>query len=183
VAGGAIALLAWLKGRIDRPMQDAMLPVLENLWSQAFDLGVQFAEDQVGPVHLDPQVKRELLDRLGREWARQISQTRIDRIAEVLRSGGDGSAVQAILDDPEGADLVVRTEAVRAFTEGARAAYEAAGVPEVEWETSHDANVCPNCQANEDAGPQPLGKPFPSGAIQPPQHPRCRCILIPARKS
>jgi hypothetical protein len=49
----------------------------------------------------------------------------------------------------------------------------------VEWVTAEDGRVCEFCDANEAAGPQFPGQTFPSGATQPPQHPRCRCAILP----
>jgi SPP1 gp7 family putative phage head morphogenesis protein len=90
------------------------------------------------------------------------------------------AAIEAIMSDPAAVELIARTEIARAFSVGSLAVYEAAGIPDVRWLTSGDANVCPNCAANEAIGPVPLGTIFPSGASAPPQHPRCRCELIPA---
>lgn len=158
--------------------------VLENLWSQAFNEGVQLAESLTGPVSLDPMAKRDLIDEFGSQWVREIAKTRTDQIAAILAAGGTEAsltaAIEAVMNDPAAAELIARTEIARAFSAGASAVYAAAHVPEVLWLTSGDSRVCPHCAANEAAGPVSLGKPFPGGAIAPPQHPRCRCILIPA---
>lgn len=71
------------------------------------------------------------------------------------------------------------TEVTRAMQEAAMAHYRRTGIHVVSWITENDDRVCPACMANEEAGPHPLGVPFPSGAIAPPDHPRCRCALVP----
>jgi hypothetical protein len=58
--------------------------------------------------------------------------------------------------------------------------YAESGVAEVEWSTAEDAKVCPRCDEAEEAGPVPIGTPFPGVEVPaPPGHPRCRCAPIP----
>jgi len=53
--------------------------------------------------------------------------------------------------------------------------YRSNGVEYKAWLTVGDANVCEDCQTNEDEGPIPIDQEFPSGDDAPPQHPDCRC--------
>ena len=91
------------------------------------------------------------------------------------------AAILALLASEIAAIRIVQTEVTRGQAAGAAAIYRDAGVQRVEWVTAEDARVCDFCDANEAAGPVFLGQAFPSGAIQPPQHPRCRCALVPAQ--
>ena len=57
--------------------------------------------------------------------------------------------------------------------------YLASTVSELQWLVDDSPNVCPVCLANERAGPLPAGTAWPSGAQNVPQHPRCRCSIVP----
>ena len=88
--------------------------------------------------------------------------------------------LESALDNPARAGLVAQTEIARAQSAASMALYRETGTDRVEWSTAMDAKVCPLCDANEAAGSWPTGEAFPSGAVMPPQHPRCRCALLPA---
>lgn len=129
----------------------------------------------------------DLIRAYGPAWVDQITHTLLTRIAKVLAKS-DGvtedeliARLKAILGDPDSAERIALTEITRAAGEAAVEVYRAAGVPEVIWVTDPASNVCALCDANEAAGPRFLGTPFPSGAIAPPQHVRCRCALLPYR--
>lgn len=98
--------------------------------------------------------------RSPREIARQISK-RVDGIGKVR------------------ADLLARTEIIRAHAEATLNEYETHGARsvaiEAEFSTAGDARVCPQCASLE-------GKVFSITAARGliPQHPRCRCAWIPA---
>lgn len=76
------------------------------------------------------------------------------------------------------ADVIARTEIIRAHAEGQLDAFDRLGVSEigveVEWSTAGDERVCPECEDME-------GKIFSvddaHGMI--PLHPQCRCAFIP----
>lgn len=79
------------------------------------------------------------------------------------------------------ATVIVRTELVRAHSEGQLDALEMLGETEVgvmaEWITAHDGKVCPRCKALEG---QTFSITDARGML--PLHPRCRCAWIPLRK-
>jgi SPP1 gp7 family putative phage head morphogenesis protein len=78
------------------------------------------------------------------------------------------------------AEMVARTETAFADVKGNMIAYRDSGlVAGKEWVTAHDDKVSDECQANEDAGVIGLGDSFPSGAEEPPEHPNCRCDVLP----
>lgn len=80
-------------------------------------------------------------------------------------------------------DLIANTEIARANSQGALISYKRAADTGVdakkEWDTSGSAEVCDDCQANEDEGPIDLDDDFPSGDDAPPGHPNCNCALVP----
>jgi SPP1 gp7 family putative phage head morphogenesis protein len=70
------------------------------------------------------------------------------------------------------AQLVVRTETMRAYREGQRAVYEAhPDVPEWMWVAALDGRSCAACWAKH-------GSRFPSSTRQA-AHPGCRCVMVP----
>jgi SPP1 gp7 family putative phage head morphogenesis protein len=131
---------------------------------------------------------------------RSIAQSRVGELAAVLEatlasdvtsispegplpprlSVGDlARQLQQVLDNPANAEMVAWSEIARAQSAAAMSVYRQAGTERVEWSTAEDARVCPACDADEAAGPVPLGQPFPSGHTMPPGHPNCRCALLP----
>src|SRR6185312_16021124 len=79
----------------------------------------------------------------------------------------------------ERAELIARTEIIRANGQGQLAALKSSGVVEKKgWSVSGEATVCDECQANEDAGGIDLDDDFPSGDDAPPGHPCCECALV-----
>lgn len=79
------------------------------------------------------------------------------------------------------AEMIARTETIRAFHQAAVEEYRQWGVLGIEvlgeWRTAHDGKVCPNCASME-------GKVFTLNEIEfmIPAHPFCRCFVIPVIK-
>ena len=127
-----------------------------------------------------------LLDQAG-VVIKSIAATELDRLARILAIGtvrGASAAdlarvISEFLSDQSRAEMIVATELARAANAAAVAAYRQAGIEQVIWVTAEDARVCALCDANEAAGPWPLGEAFPSGDVMPPAHPRCRCAIVP----
>ena len=122
----------------------------------------------------------ELAAVLEATLASDITQREMDQPVPVTNSVQSLTAqLVQVLDNPRNAELVAWTEIARAQSSAALRIYAEDGITHVEWSTAEDARVCPLCDANEAAGPVPAGAAFPSGAVFPPQHPRCRCALLP----
>lgn len=82
------------------------------------------------------------------------------------------------------ARLIARTETLRAAAEGNRELWRQAKAKgligddaEVEWNTTGQENVCPECD-ELDGETAPVGGTFPGGIEGPPLHPACSCVLI-----
>jgi len=88
------------------------------------------------------------------------------------------SQLEAVLDNPNNAELVAQAEIGRAQAHAARELYAVNGVTEVEISTAHDAKVCPICLAAAAVGPHPVGTP-PMVLL----HPRCRCAELAVLRS
>jgi hypothetical protein len=171
-----------LEQGIDSALRNALTPVLTQLWSAAWSIGAESAAAAAGATA--PQFNaRDFMERWGHQWVNQVVHTRLQALAKILAEGPDdttglAAAVSACLSNQGAAELVALTEVTRAVNIAASEAYRQAGIWDVIWHAYPTA--CPTCAANAEAGPRPLGVPFPSGATAPPQHPRCRCALLPA---
>ena len=72
---------------------------------------------------------------------------------------------------------IARTEGMNAQSAARRAEGEERGYKFKVWATSQDDKVSDVCAANEAAGVIPIDEPFPSGDMQNPAHPSCRCTV------
>lgn len=78
------------------------------------------------------------------------------------------------------AEMIARTETAKADSEGAVLGWKATGqVSGKSWLTAEDDLVSQECAANEDQGVVPLDYDYGDGVLAPPQHPNCRCTLLP----
>lgn len=117
-----------------------------------------------------------------------ITGNRIDRLGRALADAYDkkltgtqlAASLNDIITDPIWAHQVAITELNRATSAATMATYRSIGLTKHEWATAEDQRVCPVCDSNADASPIDIGTPFPGGVLYPPQHPGCRCALIPA---
>lgn len=121
-----------------------------------------------------------------------ITDERMAEFARVLAQAlADGDSVEtlaarlrAFQADRVWARRTAITETARAVSAATVDRYLASGVERHEWlvagaDPTDQVRVCPRCEANSDQGPVEIGEPFESGAAFPPQHPNCRCALIP----
>ncbi len=97
------------------------------------------------------------------------------------------AAITDLIGDSERADLIARTETMRASNEGQKEAWDQAvedglltGTEEQEWIITPDDRLCPQCEPFEDTTAE-LGGTFEATdgntSDGPPLHPRCRCTL------
>jgi SPP1 gp7 family putative phage head morphogenesis protein len=78
---------------------------------------------------------------------------------------------------------IARTESSFACSEANRQKAVGRGARYKAWMTSRDNRVSPECQMNEAAGVIRIDETFPSGHLQPPAHPNCRCSLVYVSKN
>jgi len=179
---------AWLAARgVARQIINGLLPVLIRMWRSALEAGVQAGSESAGvQAQVSNQEYQDLLNQLAHRWVAQIATATLVILAQaltgltVLSIAALVAAMAAALGSPGRAKQIAMTEVTRAMALIAQRIYHSAGIIRVRWVTEHDARVCALCDANEAAGPWPLGVPFPSGAPFPPQHPGCRCAIVPA---
>ncbi len=167
----------------------ALLPVLGEMWQSALEAGVQAGSESAGvQAQVSAQEYQDLLAQLQRQWLPQIVSTTVTMVAGALAGAASltaktlAAAVAAALADLSRARQIAITEITRAMALMAQRIYHSAGHLHVRWQTDPLATtpICQLCLDNEAAGPWPLGVPFPSGAPYPPQHPGCRCAIVPA---
>ena len=155
-----------------------------ELWANAWDLGVKSARGVTGyQGQPNNQAYQQMQLQYASQWTSQVISTILKGLAAILVAGGAGMALalSTLMLSLDRAARIAQSEVTRAMAAGAAEVYRLAGVQWVEWVTAEDARVCALCDANEAAGPVFLGQSFPSGAMAPPQHPRCRCALMPVR--
>jgi SPP1 gp7 family putative phage head morphogenesis protein len=70
------------------------------------------------------------------------------------------------------AEVIARTESMRAYSVARDERFRAAGVGQVRWWATVDDRTCPLCRPR-------AGQLYPRGAGLTPLHPRCRCTLTP----
>lgn len=177
-----------------------LLAALTALWREAWHMGRQAAhavladaEADWGGWELGSQGSATDVDGLeewiashGRDALEGIEDTLAEELAAYLdgraRAGADPDAIAAgiaeVLDADNRSDMIAATELHRAEQAAVQGVYRGAGVMLKQWLT--EPGACPVCLANEAEGPVAFGAPFQSGAMSPPQHPHCRCSLVPA---
>jgi hypothetical protein len=174
----------WLEDQgVGTALAKALWPILLELWAQGYELGEQSARELTGGQGAAAPVGA-LIAVEGRGWLNQVVGTRLNALAAILASytGNSAAALAKLLlgalTNAADATRIAVTEITRAFNAGAVAVYKADFLNEYRWVTG-GPDPCELCLANEAAGPRFYGNPYPSGAIAPPQHPNCRCALIP----
>lgn len=73
------------------------------------------------------------------------------------------------------ADMIARTETIRAFNTAAEKRYKLAGVKKYQFIAAKEERTCMRCLSHD-------GKIYrfdDAGAPKPPLHPRCRCTIVP----
>jgi SPP1 gp7 family putative phage head morphogenesis protein len=122
------------------------------------------------------------------ELVTQISETTRDSIRTAVERGLKGEGIEAMwrdirdaVGDEDRAELIARTETMRAASEGQRLAWAQAREDGLigedrkrAWITTGDDNVCDECDAmdGETVG---LDEEYSDGSDGPPKHPQCRC--------
>lgn len=185
-SGDQADTLEWLYAYgLSAALTAPLMRVLIRVWTEGWELGEQSAFKVLGiGGKLADQLLQDVLSQFASGWAGEIVGTLMHGIAGILAAGGSAASleqqIKGLLGNLDNAKRIVQTELTRAINAAASAFYRFSRVHLIRWVTEHDARVCPACAENEAAGPWPLGQPFPAGALFPPQHPRCRCALMPA---
>jgi SPP1 gp7 family putative phage head morphogenesis protein len=189
---------AVLKPMTEAGAQDA-LKQLDITAGIDFDVvneaAVAWAKDRGAELVGMKYVDGELVPNPRAEWS--IEETTRDAIRDLVAQAteegwsmdtlADAIAADASFSD-ERAMTIARTESATADVQGNMTAYREArdqlGVVVLkEWITAGDDLVSEDCTANGEQGPIDLDDEFQSGASAPPEHPNCRCDVLPVRFS
>lgn len=177
-----------------------LLDELDDILSDTFADGASIAAQQL--KDMDVELRPDFSDKIRSKATAYASKRGADLVTQISESIRDDmrtqifSAIQAGLSTDEFAKLlekryafsdtraerIARTEMAFADVEGNMSAYKAAGVELKQWITAEDDKVSPECAMNGSQGPIPFNANFASGAFQPPEHPNCRCDVIPVIK-
>lgn len=120
------------------------------------------------------------LEGVTAEMSTKMTRTLTDGLVQGKSPREIGKDLDDALDLGERrAETIARTEIIRAHAEGQLTAFKALGVEElgveVEWSTSDDEKVCPQCSTLEG-----IVIPIEDAHGMLPRHPNCRCAWIPA---
>jgi SPP1 gp7 family putative phage head morphogenesis protein len=158
-------------------------------------------DDETGDIEMsfdagNPRAKA-WIEQHALDLVNDISKTTRDDIRDLLDQAFDDSnttldvdeltkQIAALIDDPERADLIARTETMRAANEGQLEAWDQAqeqglltGEELKEWITTPDDRLCPICEPL-DGVQVARDETFEVDGDQldgPPAHPRCRCTV------
>lgn len=160
----------------------------ESIVALANDAAVEWSLDRaaelVGRIR---DAAGRLVDNPNPRWS--ISESTRDMVAErvttAMSEGWSNDELSNALQDgyefsAQRADMIARTETAFADVQGNMAAYDASGVvSKKEWITANDDQVSDDCAMNAAQGPIPFDDSFQSGASAPPEHPNCRCDILP----
>jgi SPP1 gp7 family putative phage head morphogenesis protein len=112
---------------------------------------------------------------LEKETYNEIGSALGESIALGLSSRQAAKLIQDHVQSASRALTIAITETNRVASYAAMETYKEFGLEKHEWLPINPCDVC----ALNDGAVVNIGSPFPSGVIQPPQHPNCRCALIP----
>jgi DivIVA domain-containing protein len=150
-----------------------------------------------GPSVVAPAPSRQAALDAARLVAAQLAddlttllRKRIERSLAEIGSSGEGAADGASAAYREwkgsrveglGGDFATRAFAVGGLE--VLASVAESDRPLVRWvvEDEGSSGTCPDCDDNSLAGALAPGEEFPTGQVQPPVHPGCRCLLVPVR--
>jgi SPP1 gp7 family putative phage head morphogenesis protein len=173
----------WVRIRVGAVVEK-LREVLRELVNESRELGVELAQQQLGPAY-ERAVEVQLPPRLD-EIVDQVITGRVEALAGELTRPTDkpdvdelAARLAELITAPAWAERVALTESAEAMSAASQATYRANDIRRNRWEPAPDERVCLKCQANADDGPIPVGDAFSSGAAHPPQHPHCRCCLMP----
>ena len=147
---------------------------LQSLYTVALDAGANAEAKTLGADAILGSRAQQLIQRAG-VTIKGINDTTQNRIYTAIRDGvanGDANAtittaVNAIVNDPDRADIIATTETNRAYQLAAQDVAAGNGAIGFNWIT--DSDPCPECIELESANPHDISE------LVPPDHPNCLC--------
>jgi hypothetical protein len=188
---------------------DAVYTALVRLWTEAYVLGqlaareaIQKAKemqkagdtdyidwdnwqpgDEVTAALVNPPGALERLLNAGgsrikgleKETYNEIGSALGESIALGLSGRQAAKLIQNNVQSASRALTIAITETCRVRSYAAMETYKEFGLEKHEWLPINPCDIC----ALNDGAVVNIGSPFPSGVIQPPQHPNCKCAIMP----
>jgi hypothetical protein len=115
---------------------------------------------------------RSLIDR-ALSWAKDLFASKVEQLGD---DASEEDIEQALEDTAETvSDTLALTEIQDTIEQEVMDVLQGAGVAMIQAVNEPDA--CDLCVQNAEAGPIPIGTPFPSGHTSCPFHGRCRCHI------
>lgn len=139
----------------------------------------------VGTAQVNDLISQQAIDHAA-ELAKGLSQTTLaDVQRSIQKSIGlheniqqAATRLQEYIANPKRAELIARTESVRAYNAGIHDYGKRTGAVTHSWESlpgADEGSDTTPCLDNDAQGEIPLDEDFTSGDPYPPAHPRCRC--------
>ncbi len=149
--------------------------------------GAEMADSQTGGEYNPNDVNSvKFLQERAKFFAETINETTREALLKGIKEALDSDAgfdaiAKTITDVYQQAydyrtERIARTEVSASLNEGSIQAYKQAGIEELEWVTVNGGEA-QECQDN-DGETREIGKEFPSGETQPPNHPNCKCSVV-----
>lgn len=167
---------------------DAYDRIFRNLVQTANRYGLTVADELTGLVQTGPRVDVSIPIEAAaasaaqaKGFLRKHGETFASTAAEIVTQGIlEGRATDAIVQDmrlrlgvvKSRADVIVRTESLRAYNDASNTYYAAQGIDLVLYYATADDRSCAVCAPR-------AGKIYRRPEIRVPLHPRCRCYLAP----
>ena len=112
-----------------------------------------------------------------RRHGETFATTATELVAQGIAEGRPTDAITSDLRQRLGvvksrADVIARTESLRAYNTASNQYYAANGIDLVLWYATSDDRTCPICNAR-------AGRIYKRASTNAPAHPRCRCYLAP----
>ncbi len=168
--------------------------ITEGAITAFIEQGEQFADNELGiedqlqffNLPTPEPVKQALIDNTGSLITKVTTELQAKIMAAVREGALSGEAIPGITKRIQEvarfsfsrAEMIARTEAIRAFASAAKVRYQRAGVERVMWLAALDERTDEDCENLH-------GEIFPinSTPVDPPLHPRCRCTWIPITRA
>lgn len=168
---------------------DAYDRVLRSLLRSAQGNGLAVADEmltELGPTRrrIDVSIPIEATVSAAAQakgYLRRHGETFATTATELVAQGiAEGRPTDAITNDlrqrlgvvKSRADVIARTESLRAYNTASNQYYAANGIDLVLWYATSDDRTCPICNAR-------AGRIYKRASTNAPAHPRCRCYLAP----
>ena len=171
---------------------DAYDRLFRNMLTDASNRGVDLSDAMMGQMspgkpRVDVSIPLEAVTAAARQakgYLRRHGDTFASTSAEIVAQGiAEGRPTDEMVSDMQSrlkvvksrAEVIVRTESLRAYNDASNTYYSQQGVDYVVWYATSDDRTCPVCAPR-------AGEVFKRQEVRVPVHPRCRCYLAPYDK-